>query len=94
MLDFNFTGVLFGLRQIVRCLEASHVSALPPKALSSLIAISGEIPAFRDKVIQSLARYPESFRRFSYGDPRGSMQSARTDSPGCGGFFMGILFSS
>jgi hypothetical protein len=47
--------------------NASQASAVPPNALSSRIAISGEIPALPlTKIVQDLAGYSEYVRALGY----------------------------
>src|SRR3546814_6986660 len=71
------------------------VSAPPPNALSSRMAISGEIPAWPFTRSESCLRLTPSCLAASVTlSPKGSRQSCLTDRPGCGGFFMGIALSA
>src|ERR1700730_10276891 len=69
-----------------------HVSAPPPNALSSRIAISGEMP--RRSLTNSdkaLRETPSAFAPSVTLNPRGSRHSCWTIRPGCGGFFIGMV---
>ena len=71
-----------------------HVVAPPPNALSSRMAISGEIPAWPFTNLDSRLRLTPSTRAPSAMlSPSGAKQSWRTDKPGCGGFFI-VTFTS
>src|SRR3989338_1528051 len=71
----------------------SHVSAPPPKALSSLIAISGEIAALQfTRLLRAWRVTPRARAAPVMVRPKDSMQSWRTERPGCGGFFIVMLF--
>src|SRR6185437_5888237 len=70
----------------------SQLSALPPKALDSRTAISGEIPLLPFTSSESVTREtPSAWAASVIVKPNGSMHSSRTKLPGCGGFFIGIV---
>src|SRR5208282_668510 len=71
----------------------SHVSGELPNALERRIAISGEIPLLPLTMLFTAWRVTPSTLAAAVTDsPSGSRQSSRTDSPGCGGFFIGMAF--
>src|SRR5919106_4734238 len=73
----------------------SHTSGLPPKALASLIDISGLMPFLPLTRLLSVRRVtPRISAALVTLRPRGSRQSFRTCWPGCGGFFILMVPSS
>src|ERR1039458_130366 len=67
----------------------SQLSALPPKTLYSLTAISGDMPRFPFTNSESVLRVtPRAAAACVMVKPEGSMHSCNTTRPGCGGFFM------
>ena len=81
-------------RSYVVCIR-TQVSAPPPKARSTRMAISGEIP--RRMWTRSLRVWrvtPRSLAAAVTVRPKGSRQSCLIESPGCGGFLIAIAFSS
>src|SRR5690348_8198396 len=69
----------------------NHVSGVLPKALESRMAISGLIPDFPVTILFKVCRVtPRTFAPLVTDKPKGSRQSCRTMSPGCGGFFIGM----
>src|SRR5437016_5018902 len=69
----------------------SHVSALPPKTLNSLTAISGDMPRLPFTSSESVLRVtPRASAACVMVKPKGSIHSCNTTMPGWGGFFMGM----
>src|ERR1700690_1850885 len=68
-----------------------QISGVAPKALERRMAMSGDTPAWplmrRERVVRLT---PSAFAPAVTDRPNGSRQLSRTDSPGCGGFFMGM----
>src|SRR5262245_31676171 len=70
----------------------SQLSALPPKALDSRTAISGEMPRLQFTNSESVTRVtPSAWAASVIDSPIGSMHSRRTTPPGCGGFFISMV---
>src|ERR1051326_7527515 len=70
----------------------SQLSALPPKTLDNLTAISGEMPRFpftsSDRVVRVTPRAAAASVMLR---PKGSIHWRNTKPPGCGGFFIGMV---
>src|SRR5687768_11371385 len=66
----------------------SQTSGVEPKALESLIAISGEIPDFKfTKLLSAWRVTPQSARRFSHGEAERLDTLMANDTAGMGWLF-------
>lgn len=91
---FNLVSLIRSRRTWARSYCAcctSQPCSVPPKALDSLTAISGDMPRFPFTSSDSVLRDTPRVRAASViVRRRGSMHSSNTIVPGCGGFFMVI----
>jgi len=92
--DFDFAFVLTGSRQVVASCICNHVSGVLPKALDSLIAISGLMPDLPFTTLLRACRVtPSIFAAAVTESFKGSRQSCRTMRPDAWGFSWDVFFS-
>src|SRR5580704_12810625 len=71
----------------------SQLSALPPNTLDSLTAISGDMPRLSFTSSDNVVRVtPRGAAASVMLNPKGCMHWRSTKPPGCGGFFIGMVY--